>query len=268
MAKLVQLTNSETNENIYAKTPVKAIINADGSNVSSVNGILKSDGKGNITKFDNVFMANKNTPIDELVQAYVDNKVLQFSNEAHLYILKEIILMDENATMPINMQTPGTIHFIFSSALFEILNGDDAKESAAEDLVYFSGSIGNNDTIYSKDSISLARYENLTSLQKTVNQMVIVHPNIIKNWYFGNPVNQRRQTSYVRTGYGVDMWYTTGATLSVDVTAEGVKLYKNTASVNPAWAQALETDAVVGQTVTVSMLYKGNGEGASLRVAS
>ena len=36
---------------------------------------------------------------------------------------------------------------------------------------------------------------------------------------------------------------------------------------NPAWAQALETDAAVGQTVTVSMLYKGNGEGASLRVA-
>lgn len=80
-------------------------------------------------------------------------------------------------------------------------------------------------------------------------------------------MNQRGQTSYAGTGYGVDMWYTTGATLSVDVTAEGIKLYKNAASANPAWAQALETDAVVGQTVTVSMLYKGNGEGASLRVA-
>ena len=51
------------------------------------------------------------------------------------------------------------------------------------------------------------------------------------------------------------------------MTAEGVKLYKNDASANPAWAQALETDAAVGQTVTVSMLYKGNGGGASLRVA-
>lgn len=94
-----------------------------------------------------------------------------------------------------------------------------------------------------------------------------VNDNLLVNWYFGNPVNQRGKTSYAGTGYGVDMWYTTGATLSVDVTAEGVKLYKNAASANPAWAQALETDAAVGQTVTVSMLYKGNGEGASLRVA-
>ena len=94
-----------------------------------------------------------------------------------------------------------------------------------------------------------------------------VNANLLVNWDFGNPVNQRGKTSYAGTGYGVDMWYTTGATLSVDVTAEGVKLYKNAASANPAWAQALETDAAVGQTVTVSMLYKGNGEGASLRVA-
>lgn len=94
-------------------------------------------------------------------------------------------------------------------------------------------------------------------------------PNLLRNGTFaeGCIVNQRGKTSYAGTGYGVDMWYTTGATLSVDVTAEGVKLYKNDATANPAWAQALETDVAVGQTVTVSMLYKGNGEGTSLRVA-
>lgn len=93
--------------------------------------------------------------------------------------------------------------------------------------------------------------------------------NLLRNGTFadGCIVNQRGKTSYAGTGYGVDMWYTTGATLSVAVTAEGVKLYKNAASANPAWAQALEADAAVGQTVTVSMLYKGSGEGASLRVA-
>lgn len=97
----------------------------------------------------------------------------------------------------------------------------------------------------------------------------VYSPNLLRNGTFadGCIVNQRGKTSYAGTGYGVDMWYTTGATLSVDVTAEGVKLYKNAASANPAWAQALETDAAVGQTVTVSMLYKGNGGGASLRVA-
>ena len=97
----------------------------------------------------------------------------------------------------------------------------------------------------------------------------VCNASLLRNGTFadGCIVNQRGKTSYAGTGYGVDMWYTTGATLSVDVTAEGVKLYKNAASANPAWAQALETDAAVGQTVTASMLYKGSGEGASLRVA-
>lgn len=107
------------------------------------------------------------------------------------------------------------------------------------------------------------------SAAESIDIPVACSPNLLRNGTFadGCIVNQRGKTSYAGTGYGVDMWYTTGATLSVDVTAEGVKLYKNAASANPAWAQALETDAAVGQTVTVSMLYKGNGEGASLRVA-
>lgn len=107
------------------------------------------------------------------------------------------------------------------------------------------------------------------SAPKSIDIPVGCNANLLRNGTFadGCIVNQRGKTSYAGTGYGVDMWYTTGATLSVDVTAEGVKLYKNDASANPAWAQALETDAAVGQTVTVSMLYKGNGGGASLRVA-
>ena len=110
-------------------------------------------------------------------------------------------------------------------------------------------------------------YTDFCKMLTHISDIARVNDNLLGNWYFGNPVNQRGKTSYAGTGYGVDMWYTTGATLSVDVTAEGVKLYKNAASANPAWAQALETDAAVGQTVTVSMLYKGSGEGASLRVA-
>lgn len=107
------------------------------------------------------------------------------------------------------------------------------------------------------------------STAKSIDIPVVRNANLLRNGTFadGCIVNQRGKTSYAGTGYGVDMWYTTGATLSVDVTAEGVKLYKNAASANPAWAQALEADAAVGQTVTVSMLYKGSGEGASLRVA-
>lgn len=32
------------------------------------------------------------------------------------------------------------------------------------------------------------------------------NPNLLDNWYFGNPVNQRGQTEYLRSGYTIDRW--------------------------------------------------------------
>lgn len=32
------------------------------------------------------------------------------------------------------------------------------------------------------------------------------NPNLLDNWYFGNPVNQRGQTEYTGAGYGIDRW--------------------------------------------------------------
>lgn len=34
----------------------------------------------------------------------------------------------------------------------------------------------------------------------------MVNPNLLDNWYFGNPVNQRGQTSYTGSGYTIDRW--------------------------------------------------------------
>lgn len=58
---------------------------------------------------------------------------------------------------------------------------------------------------------------------KSIDIPVGCNANLLRNATFadGCIVNQRGKTSYAGTGYGVDMWYTTGATLSVDVTAEG-----------------------------------------------
>lgn len=33
-----------------------------------------------------------------------------------------------------------------------------------------------------------------------------INPNLLDNWYFGNPVNQRGQTEYTAAGYTVDRW--------------------------------------------------------------
>ena len=36
------------------------------------------------------------------------------------------------------------------------------------------------------------------------------NPNLLDNWYFGNPVNQRGQTEYTGAGYGIDRWKLNG----------------------------------------------------------
>lgn len=56
----------------------------------------------------------------------------------------------------------------------------------------------------------------------------IVNPNLLDNWYFGNPVNQRGQTSYSANGYTIDRWRTdhntSYGTLTVDKTTGCVTL--------------------------------------------
>ena len=43
------------------------------------------------------------------------------------------------------------------------------------------------------------------------------NPGLTDNWYFGNPVNQRGQTSYTGTGYGIDRWkLDSGESVTID----------------------------------------------------
>lgn len=51
----------------------------------------------------------------------------------------------------------------------------------------------------------------------------VVNPNLLDNWYFGNPVNQRGKTSYTGGGYCIDRWIMTGDTPQLTVTSGSIK---------------------------------------------
>ena len=53
----------------------------------------------------------------------------------------------------------------------------------------------------------------------------MVNPNLLDNWYFGNPVNQRGQTRYeaANTFYGVDRWKILGTDAYMTVTPGSLK---------------------------------------------
>lgn len=80
------------------------------------------------------------------------------------------------------------------------------------------------------------------------------NPNLLDNWYFGNPVNQRGQTSYTGAVYGIDRWRGSAADLAVAVAADGI-------SVSGKQFQRLEqrleyAQNLNGVTVTFSALVK------------
>lgn len=68
---------------------------------------------------------------------------------------------------------------------------------------------------------------NITAASETEVELVslpnICNPNLLDNWYFGNPVNQRGKTSYTGWGYCIDRWIIIGDTTQLTVTSGSVK---------------------------------------------
>lgn len=84
---------------------------------------------------------------------------------------------------------------------------------------------------------------------------VACNPNLLDNWYFGNPVNQRGQTEYKNPGYSIDRWFLNNA--SGKIGSDGISL---TASVyDNNFAQKIEPalwSALVGKRLNISILIK------------
>lgn len=54
-----------------------------------------------------------------------------------------------------------------------------------------------------------------------------VNPNLLDNWYFANPVNQRGQTSYTAVGYTVDRWrFGDGSNGTIQLSSAGMTIIR------------------------------------------
>ena len=87
-----------------------------------------------------------------------------------------------------------------------------------------------------------------------------VNPNLLDNWYFGNPVNQRGQTEYTAGGaYTLDRWWAQYDT-TLSIVDGGIKI-------GGKWdvQQYFET-ALPNATYTLSLLYKDRTGSDPLRL--
>lgn len=90
------------------------------------------------------------------------------------------------------------------------------------------------------------------------------NPNLLDNWYFGNPINQRGQTSYTGGGYAVDRWE-----IGDGVTAALANGALNISYSTPGWnlVEPLDNMLVPGVTYTISCIYKASVNPIRLVVA-
>ena len=87
----------------------------------------------------------------------------------------------------------------------------------------------------------------------------ISNPNLLDNWYFGNPVNQRGQTEYSAVGYTIDRWKAIANAFSTTSTDEGISI---SGKQFQYILQNIENpERLNGKTVTISALIK-NPDGA------
>ena len=105
------------------------------------------------------------------------------------------------------------------------------------------------------DPFSTATFNNRIS-QINTGFSYISNPNLLDNWYFGNPVNQRGQTSYTGVGYGIDRWKILTDSATLAISNDGITLHRNGGD---QWllAEQMEPSIVtnfVGKHFTASVL--------------
>ena len=79
------------------------------------------------------------------------------------------------------------------------------------------------------------------------------NPNLLDNWYFGNPVNQRGQTEYNTMSYAIDRWRTW-----TEPTSAWLKVVDGGIKVAYTFFQYFEKaviDGILGKNVTISILF-------------
>lgn len=85
-----------------------------------------------------------------------------------------------------------------------------------------------------------------------------VNPNVLDNWYFATPVNQRAQTTYNAMGYGIDRWINVASAATVTLVEGGITI-ANAGTSQSGLTQFFEgRNIAADQTYTASLLTADN----------
>ena len=82
----------------------------------------------------------------------------------------------------------------------------------------------------------------------------VSNPNLLDNWYFGRPVNQRGQTEYTGKGYTVDRWKSESDAITTKVISGGITISTTAESGATELREYLEYVIPAGTMITISAI--------------
>ena len=152
-----------------------------------------------------------------------------------------------------------------------VAGGDFATKSEAQGYVTShneSGDAHHDLRVAVAGSVRYDAAQTLSDKQKAQAQSNIgvtfpCNPNLLDNWYFGNPVNQRGQAEYTGNGYTIDRWFALLPDTVVTVQSGHVSIAPP-ASNYFGLTNLFEADSLLGQTVTFSALCRYTGSGGTM----
>jgi hypothetical protein len=86
------------------------------------------------------------------------------------------------------------------------------------------------------------------------------NPNILHNWHFVNPVNTRGMQQYTGAVYTIDRWKGRGASLTAELTANGLKISNTSATSAAFLAQYLDGNLPDGEYTLSILVTEFSGE--------
>ena len=102
-----------------------------------------------------------------------------------------------------------------------------------------------------------ANNPNWTAWRELVSMDQITNPNLLDNWYFVNPINQRGAEEYASEGYTIDRWRING-TGAVKVQRDGIVIQKTPGTPYVIFQSYIEDSRVsAADVVTISAMVNG-----------
>lgn len=117
---------------------------------------------------------------------------------------------------------------------------------------------GESATINGVNAITLAAGGG-SRIEQNGNAVTVVSskPNLLDNWYFADPINQRGETDYTAAaGFTIDRWYKTGSTGSVVSLVDGGVKFDNTEGTTISYVRQRFERVIPAGTYTLSLLVK------------